>query len=266
MDVQNDLLNVINQDVFLLENLEQYQKIFDLLPFAIYWKNKDGKYYGRNRYAAEECIFYQLESSLNINSVIMKDDHDFFDKQSADCFRENDLKTLNHPSTIQHYVETLLLPSGDSVEQISVKRCVLNKNLQPVGILGCTVNINKLEKPNDSLEQTIRDSTVSQLHKLIMRFMSSNNNNLHHELAGKLLFLLPLYPSNTEFRKLVLLTSRELQCLCLLLKGYSARCMASVLSVSYRTIEIYLGRIKEKLNLPSKSDTTSWFWNLLAGL
>lgn len=266
MQLQNNIFDIFDALTLLSNDISRHHNIFNLLPFSIYWKNKNSQYCGINNFTASELTTHQFLNPSDIHNLITKDDYAIFDKQTADIFRENDLKALNNPDEIHHCVETTILPSGHGVDQISLKRCILNNKLQPIGVLGCTINVNKLEDPTKSLEKTIRDSVISKLNKLVMRFMATTNNNLYSELAENLLLLIPLYPFKPELNKLLLLTKRELQCLCLLLKGYSAKSIALTLKVSFRTIEIYLSHIKEKLNLTSKSDATIWLWNVLSQL
>ncbi len=41
---------------FYSNNMGEYNTIFDLLPFSVYWKDTEGRYVGRNRFAAEQMV------------------------------------------------------------------------------------------------------------------------------------------------------------------------------------------------------------------
>lgn len=99
-----------------------------------------------------------------------------------------------------------------------------------------------------------------------MQFMASKNSVLYDEIRQNIIYIIPLYPQDHPIRKLLLLTTRELQCLCLLLKGYSSKQAGTLLGVSYRTVEIHFGNIKEKLALTMKIEVFDWFWNILSQL
>lgn len=60
--------------------------------------------------------------------------------------------------------------------------------------------------------------------------------------------------SNEIKRKSTYLSSREKQCLCLLLKNKTARETADQLQLSFRTIEYYFENIKDKLGCESKRE------------
>ena len=48
------------------------------------------------------------------------------------------------------------------------------------------------------------------------------------------------------------LSRREIQCLTLIKKGYSAKAIAQILKISPRTVEAYTAALKSKLNKPSR--------------
>ncbi len=54
---------------------------------------------------------------------------------------------------------------------------------------------------------------------------------------------------------------REKQCIDLLLAGYSMKVSASILNISYRTIEYYLSNVRSKLNCPNKCSIVKFFYN-----
>lgn len=143
MEEKTALIEWINDNLFSPNDLSNYLEIFDLLPFSMYWKNRDGVYLGINRYATEQLVFQQITDSDNPNYVVNKTDHELFEKKTADQYYENDMITLKKDKTSQHFVEILNLPNGESIEQVSVKRSILDENCEPIGVLGCTININK---------------------------------------------------------------------------------------------------------------------------
>lgn len=266
MTLQDNLFSIFDKFALYPESLSGYVEIFDLLPFSIYWKNQEGKYLGRNHYAAEQMVLNNLEPSLNVNHVIMKSDYDFFDGDTADLFREHDLEALKNPSKTCSFVETIVMPSDAPLELISVKRCILDKNSEPLCVLGCSLSVGQFIQPEKALDELIKQTLTTKLHRLIIRFMASKDANLYNDIAENLIFLIPFYSNHLELLKLRLLTKRELQCLCLSLKGDSAKFIGARLNVSFRTIEIYLGNIREKLKLNFKSDIIEWLWNVIARL
>lgn len=51
-----------------------------------------------------------------------------------------------------------------------------------------------------------------------------------------------------------LLTNRESECLFYIIRGKSAKSIARILNISFRTVEVYLEKLKTKFNCKTKSD------------
>jgi DNA-binding CsgD family transcriptional regulator len=266
MEFKNGLLVHCSDTAFSAENMSEYNTLFDLLPFSIYWKDTKGVYLGRNCFAAEQMVFLGIEPVLEVDYVKSKTDFELFDFNTASQYRQNELITLCDPMNTHHFIETLNLPSGEIIEHISVKRCILNKKLHTIGTLSCTINIHKFMQPDKSLRDIVTENSLHKLHKLILNHMASSKASLHSEICETLLYLTNLYPNDHELRKLLLLTPRELQCLSLLLKNHLSKQIGAILAVSYRTVEIHISNIKEKLHLSSKQHIVDWFWNVLSQL
>jgi|TARA_R110002051_G_scaffold181247_1_gene250705 DNA-binding CsgD family transcriptional regulator len=54
------------------------------------------------------------------------------------------------------------------------------------------------------------------------------------------------------------LTARELQVVKLIVKGMRYKEIAQSLGLSYETVKTYVGRIRKKLNVSSKTEVAMW--------
>ena len=54
------------------------------------------------------------------------------------------------------------------------------------------------------------------------------------------------------------LTARELQVVKLIVKGMRYKEIAKSLGLSYETVKTYVGRIRKKLNVSSKTEVAMW--------
>lgn len=61
----------------------------------------------------------------------------------------------------------------------------------------------------------------------------------------------------------IALTDREKQCLYYTLQGKSAKQIANMLGISYRTVETYLTKAKQKLEVRTKGELTFRLLNIL---
>jgi DNA-binding CsgD family transcriptional regulator len=266
MELSKELISFFTGTQFYADHLSDYQAIFNLMPFCTCWKDTEGRYLGRNRYAAEQMVFIRREPVVDLKFVKNKTDYDLFDYDTADLYRQNDIIVLGQPDSPAHFVERIVLQTGEPIELVSVKQCILDQNNQPVGTLSCTVNMSQFIQPEKSLQDLTKDNMLAKLRKLMMQFMASKNGAQFKEIADSLLYICHICPSDTELRKLLLLTPRELQCLCLLLKNFSSKKMGAVLGVSFRTVEIHLANIKSKLYQSYKLEVIDWFWAVLSKL
>lgn len=80
--------------------------------------------------------------------------------------------------------------------------------------------------------------------------------NAHpHNLQSALTTIMDSTGYNIELNgQDVRLYKREVQCLCLLVKGYNARTSADILNVSQKTVESYIASAKLKLNCQTKNE------------
>lgn len=78
---------------------------------------------------------------------------------------------------------------------------------------------------------------------MLKQFLA-NPNILVPEYTQRFLDIYQIAPSRKYN-----LTKRELQCIHYLVKGASAKDIAFTLGLSYRTVEIYIQNIKDKLNV-----------------
>lgn len=125
--------------------LFQLHSVLDNLPGSIYWKDRDGVYLGRNLYAAEKMKAIKLEHHAVQSAVLGKTDYDFFDKDIADQYRAHDLEILNTRKPLTRE-ETVTLPNGEVLVQLSLKRPLYDPNGKVVGIVGNTVDITHLKQ------------------------------------------------------------------------------------------------------------------------
>ena len=124
------------------------RSVIDNLPASVYWKNLDGVYLGRNRYAAEKMVNVGLASDVDADVMVGKTDYDLFPKEVADKYRENDLyviKTGNEST----YEEAVTLPSGETIIQLSNKKPLKDEKGKTIGVIGNTVEITELKKAQE---------------------------------------------------------------------------------------------------------------------
>lgn len=133
----------------LQESVHKLTSIINELPGSIYWKDAAGVYLGNNHFAKEKM----KESALSYHSVIGKTDYDLFSNKVADQYRQFDLDVMQ---TGQESVreESVTLPTGEMLVQLSYKRPLRDMQGVIVGVIGNTVDITHLKK----IEMELREA------------------------------------------------------------------------------------------------------------
>lgn len=98
------------------------------------------------------------------------------------------------------------------------------------------------EKANSLIKHSEHPSNRLMIHELINRDQNFPANNMNKHLNMRLV----RFPSFA-------LSSKELQCLLLTLRGRTASESSSILNISSKTVESYLGQVKKKLNCHRRS-------------
>lgn len=141
--------------------------IIEKLPGSIYWKDKNGIYLGCNLSAMEKM----KSVNLSWNSIIGQTDYELFNKETADQYRQHDLKVMNEQCELSTE-EKVILPSGELLIQLSFKKPLLDKEGKSVGVVGNTIDITYLKKIEAGLrEAKEKTEQISQSKTEMIRHM-----------------------------------------------------------------------------------------------
>lgn len=266
MELTKCLVDYFTSTRFCPGDLNEYESLFDFMPLSVYWKDIHGRYLGRNRYAAEQMVLQDYESEFNIDYIKLKTDFDLYDYDTASIYRRNDIITLNDSNKTHYFVENFTLPSGDIVEQISIKRSIISEDNNILGTLACTINLWKYTESEKSLKDILLEKTLNRMRQTLIKFFSEKNCESLNEVCEIAQYIVYFYPNDHAIRKLLLLLNSELKCLFLLLKCFSPEKCAIALNTTTEFININIQNVKYKLNYDTEQDLLSWLWETLLNL
>jgi rsbT co-antagonist protein RsbR len=130
------------------------QSVIDSLPYAIYWKDRDGTYRGCNRQFARDL---GLETPQHI---IGKRDADLpWQPGEAEAFREIDLRVMDHGAAEIDSEETAIYPDGSQEWFETHKIPLHDPSGRVAGVLATYINIT---------ERKLAQRTVQQQTALLM--------------------------------------------------------------------------------------------------
>jgi DNA-binding CsgD family transcriptional regulator len=194
------------------------------LPFNFYFLNTQGETQLMNAESARMCGFKSVEDSLG------KSLQDVSLEQSANTLIDNCATVINE-GILKIFEEENVRKDGTSLNFLSIKCPWYDYEERIQGVFGCSIVLGK-----HGLASSL--STIVSLGLF---------DSTQIPLAN------PVAVSGLKINKSYL-SKREIECLQLTIKGYTAKRIARELNISHRTVEEYLFNIRVKTGTSSKSE------------
>ena len=191
------------------------------LPFSVYFLNPTGETCFINHEGAKVCGFVTPDQSLGKSLLAVTK------TESAERLIHNCSEVIETEST-KIFEEENVRKDDVSLQFLSVKAPWYDDAGHVIGVMGCSIVLGC-----HSLAESL--STIKKLGLLD---------------AGQ---SLQQVPKDIRIND-VYLSARELQCLRLTVKGYTAKKIAKELGISHRTVEEYIGNIRVKAGAGSKAE------------
>lgn len=194
------------------------------LPHSVYFLNTQGETLTINDEGITVCGFGSLESSIgkSLNAVSQTNSAKQLIDNCAEVIQKQNLKIFEEENIRKDDVR---------MQFLSIKLPWYDDNDNVIGIMGFSIVLGKhslAESLSNIIELGLFDSSA------LPTSQQPSKSNLH--------------VNN------VYLTNRELECLRLTVKGYTAKKIARELGLSFRTVEEYLNNVRSKMGASSKSE------------
>lgn len=199
-------------------------------PINVYFMDTHSHIQRINENTVNTCGFSSTQDAIGrtIRNVAKKEAADFSINQDRNVIKANQLIISEDPFVRKE--DSLNLTA------LTIKFPWLAENDEIIGVFGCSIIMNRFDDSYISLADALTLLTQSGLLN-----SSFSDGNIESLLPGL----------NMDG---VYLSKRELECLRFLLRGKTAKDIASLLLLSPRTIEFYLDNIKRKMGVSSKSE------------
>lgn len=215
---------------------EAINEIIRFLPGCSYMKDVNGRYLGGNDYLAKS-----ISGVPKIADIIGHDDKylaDIIGSRWPDEYylsiRRDDLQVIEKQHPLINKIEPAFLDSnGHVVMQLSTKMPLYSERKKVIGIFGISLDVS---------------NQLSPLNLWTLYNQLYHDKNLMHEK------LLSYILMNNGSKKIALLSHKELECLIYLSIGKTAKEIAKINGLSFRTIEKHIENIKEKSDCHSRSE------------
>lgn len=188
-------------------------------PYSVYLLNLYGETLAINDFGADVCGYISSQKAKG------KSLFDVATKDSATTLLKNSQTVLTEKK-LQFFDEIHQRKDDISQSFLSIKLPCFNHHQELVGSLGFSIVLGK---------NNLSESLASLTNLGFLQSPAIDNPNENKQKGCD-----------------IYLTCREKECITLSLKHYSAKEIAKVLGISYRTVEEYLSNIKQKFGVSTK--------------
>lgn len=205
------------------DSISRGTSVSDLLnlPFCVYFTDFDTRNYALNETTAEICGYDSKENAIG-KTLFQVLDHKVVEKIKYNYKKMSEAK---NKLILEEECER---KDGFNYSTLSIKLPWYNTNQTIQGALGFTIILGQ-----QSLSDSLRKINQLKLLDII---------DLTQWIAPRI------------FENKIYLTQRELECIQFYAYGKSAKQVASILTISSRTVETHLANIKRKFKVNSKSE------------
>jgi PAS domain S-box-containing protein len=177
LDEKGDIIGVIGFSIDITDRKRaeekiagsqlMLQKIIDLIPIRIFWKDMKLNYLGCNK------AFAQDAGKTRTEDVVGKDDFQMGWKDQADLYRKDDMAVITSKKSKIDYEEEQTTPTGSKIWLNTNKVPLSDDNGKIIGVLGTYIDITDRKltdnKLRESLENTNeRTADVEKINKLML--------------------------------------------------------------------------------------------------
>jgi len=138
----------------LIKSHQFLQRVINLLPVRIFWKDKDLKYLGCNE------VFARDAGRSSAEEMIGKDDFQMGWKDQAEVYRADDQLVINTGNEKLNFEELQNTPSGDQIWLRTSKVLLSDEQGKLIGILGMYDDITERKKVEEVAKKRLYELEV----------------------------------------------------------------------------------------------------------
>jgi len=144
----------------ILNSQRLLQRIIDLLPIRIFWKDKNLKYLGCN------LIFAKDAGKEKPEDLIGKDDFQMDWKEQANIYRDDDQSVIKSGKSKLNFEEPQTTPTGSTIWLKTSKVPLMDSQGNNIGVLGSYEDITERKHAEEVINAKIEE--VEKLNKIMV--------------------------------------------------------------------------------------------------
>jgi PAS domain S-box-containing protein len=192
-----DITDLVKSEIKTRESEHLLRTVVDNLPLNVYIKDLESKKILANRW---ECEFLGVNDA---SELIGKTDFDFYDREMAQVFREEDLSVLNSLNPILGKESLNVKPDGSSTTFLTSKIPLMGTDGKAYGLLGISMDISHLKKQESELRDLINVTSLQNKKLINFAHIVSHNLRSHTANFSMLLDFLTSETDESEQKKIV---------------------------------------------------------------
>ncbi|WP_425237966.1 PAS domain-containing protein [Ulvibacterium sp.] len=171
-DVNDQVLSEIKTK----ENEHLLKTLIDHLPLNVFIKDKESRKVLVNR---AECDYLDVSGP---EEVLGKTDYDFYDEETANITREDDLHVMNSRTPILGEERGSIKKNGDAITFLTSKIPLIGDDGTAYGLVGISMDITNLKQKEEELRDLI--NVTSLQNKKLVNFAHIVSHNLRSHTAN----------------------------------------------------------------------------------
>lgn len=171
-DVNDQVLSEIKTK----ENEHLLKTLIDHLPLNVFIKDKESRKVLVNR---AECDYLGVSGP---EEVLGKTDYDFYDEETANITREDDLHVMNSRTPILGEERGSIKKNGDAITFLTSKIPLIGDDGTAYGLVGISMDITNLKQKEEELRDLI--NVTSLQNKKLVNFAHIVSHNLRSHTAN----------------------------------------------------------------------------------
>jgi PAS domain S-box-containing protein len=146
-EIKKDSADSRQSEESIINSHKLFQRIIDLLPTRIFWKDKDLKYLGCNE------IFAKDAGRSRPEELIGKDDFEMAWKEQAGLYRADDQAVMDSGNSKMNFEEPQTTPEGNRIWLKTSKIPLTDLQGNTIGILGSYEDITERKQAEETAQQ-----------------------------------------------------------------------------------------------------------------
>ena len=172
--IARDISDRVNSENEIIESQAMLEQVINTMPVRVFWKDVQGNFLGCNQLLAEDV---GLKSP---DELIGKNDYDFFTKENADHFRQDDMAVMESDKPKLNFEESQIKNDGETTYLETNKVPLKNSEGDLLGILGSYTDITERKRVEKIISALAKQSSAVSTEDTFFKECLLNLADFYH--------------------------------------------------------------------------------------